>query len=60
GNVLIDEYEVGSGFGEFDIVTQCSPAMKALDKADMVPVDAVVVGIVDNLELSDDDAGKKK
>jgi hypothetical protein len=34
--------------------------MKAFDKADMVPVDAVVVGIVDNLELSDDDAGKKK
>jgi ethanolamine utilization protein EutN len=60
GNVLIAADEVGAGFGEFVIVTQGSPAMKAFDKADMVPVDAVVVGIVDNLELSDDDAGKKK
>ena len=60
GNVLIAADEVGAGFGELVIVTQGTPAMQAFNKGDLIPVDAVVVGIVDNLELADDVSGKKK
>ena len=60
GNVLVAADEVGAGFGEMVIVTQGSPAMQAFNKSDLVPVDAVVVGIVDNLELDDEAVGKKK
>ena len=60
GNVLVAADEVGAGFGEMVIVTQGAPAMQAFNKTDLVPVDAVVVGIVDNLELDDDAAGKNK
>ena len=60
GNVLIAADEVGAGFGELVIVTQGSPAMQAFNKGDLIPVDAAVVGIVDNLELADDVSGKKK
>jgi ethanolamine utilization protein EutN len=60
GNVLVAADEVGAGFGEMVIVTQGSPAMQAFNKADLIPVDAVVVGIVDNLELDDEAVGKKK
>jgi microcompartment protein CcmK/EutM len=49
-----------AGFGELVIVTQGSPAMQAFNKTDLIPVDAVVVGIVDNLEMYDDVDGKKK
>jgi microcompartment protein CcmK/EutM len=41
------------------IVTQGSPAMQAFNKTGLVPVDAVVIGIVDNLELDDEAVGKK-
>ena len=60
GNVLVAADEVGAGFGELVIVTQGSPAMQAFHKDKLVPVDAVVVGIVDNLEMDDDVGGKKK
>ena len=60
GNVLVAADEVGAGFGELVIVTQGAPAMQAFNKTELIPVDAVVVGIVDNLELEDDGAGKKK
>jgi ethanolamine utilization protein EutN len=60
GNVLVAADEVGAGFGEMVIVTQGSPAMQAFNKAELIPVDAVVVGIVDNLELDDEAVGKKK
>ena len=60
GNVLVAADEVGAGFGELVIVTQGSPAMQAFNKDKLVPVDAVVVGIVDNLEMEDDVGGKKK
>jgi ethanolamine utilization protein EutN len=60
GKVLIAVDEVGAGFGELVIVTQGTPAMKSFDKTDIVPLDAVVVGIVDNLEMAENDAGKKK
>jgi microcompartment protein CcmK/EutM len=42
------------------IVTQGSPAMQAFNKDDLIPVDAAVVGIVDNLEMAEDVTGTKK
>ena len=60
GNVLVAADEIGAGFGEMVIVTQGSSAMQAFNKAELVPVDAVVIGIVDNLELDDDAVGKTK
>ena len=60
GNVLVAVDEVGAGFGELVIVTQGSPAMQAFNKTESIPVDAVVVGIVDNLEMTDDVTGKNK
>ena len=59
GNVQVAADEVGAGFGELVIVTQGSPAMQAFNKEKLIPIDAVVVGIVDNLELDDDPGGKK-
>ena len=53
GNVQVAADEVGAGFGELVIVTQGSPAMQAFNKDKPVPIDAVVVGIVDNLDLDD-------
>ena len=52
--------EVGAGFGEKVIITQGTPAMQAFDKEKLIPIDAVVVGIVDNLEMAGRAAGKKK
>ncbi len=60
GNVLIAADEVGAGFGELVIVTQGAPAMQAFNKDRLIPVDAAVVGIVDNLEVAEDDVGKSK
>ena len=60
GNVLVAADEVGAGFEELVIVTQGAPAMQAFNKSELIPVDTVVVGIVDNLEMDDDAAGKKK
>lgn len=54
GHVMVAVDEVGAGFGEMVIVTQGAPAMQAFNKGGLVPVDAVVVGIVDNLELVDE------
>jgi ethanolamine utilization protein EutN len=59
-NVLVAADEVGAGFGELVIVTQGTPAMQAFNKDDLIPVDAAVVGIVDNLEMAKDVAGTKK
>ena len=59
GNVLVAADEVGAGFGELVIVTQGSPAMRAFNKDKLVPIDAVVVAIVDNLEVDDEGGGKK-
>ena len=60
GQVLVAADEVGAGFDELVIVTQGAPAMQAFNKDRLIPVDAVVVGIVDNLEVADDATGKKK
>jgi ethanolamine utilization protein EutN len=59
GNVQVAADEVGAGFGELVIVTQGAPAMQAFNKDKLVPIDAVVVGIVDNLDLNDDPGGTK-
>ena len=59
GTIQVAADEVGAGFGELVIVTQGSPAMRAFNKEHLVPIDAVVVGIVDNIELDDEVAGKK-
>lgn len=60
GQVLIAADEVGAGFEELVIVTQGAPAMQAFKKGELIPVDAVVVGIVDNLEMTDEVTGKRK
>lgn len=60
GNVLVAADEVGAGFGELVIVSQGAPAMQAFDRDALVPVDAAVVGIVDNLELDDQIDAKTK
>ena len=59
GNVQVAADEIGAGFGDLVIVTQGSPAMQAFNKEKLIPIDAVVVGIVDNLELDDDPGGNK-
>jgi ethanolamine utilization protein EutN len=53
GKVQVAADEVGAGFGELVIVTQGAPAMQAFNKDKLVPIDAAVVGIVDNLDLDD-------
>ena len=60
GGVLVAADEVGAGFGELVIVTRGAPAMQAFSKERLIPIDAAVIGIVDNLEVADDDVGKKK
>jgi ethanolamine utilization protein EutN len=59
GKVQVAADEVGAGFGELVIVTQGAPAMQAFNKDKLVPIDAAVVGIVDNLDLDDDLGGTK-
>ncbi|MBW2433728.1 MAG: EutN/CcmL family microcompartment protein [Deltaproteobacteria bacterium] len=60
GAVLVAADEVGAGFGEMVIITRDAPAMQAFDKEKPIPIDAVVVGIVDNLELAGRTSGKNK
>jgi len=60
GNVLVAADEVGAGFGEMVIVTQDAPAMQAFSKEKPIPIDAVVVGIADNLEMAEGTSGKSK
>jgi ethanolamine utilization protein EutN len=59
GNLQVAADEIGAGFGDLVIVTQGSPAMRAFNKEKLIPIDAAVVGIVDNLELDDDPGGNK-
>lgn len=59
-NVLIAADEIGAGFGEMVVVTQGSAAMQAFSKKELIPIDAVVVGIVDNLETVEAAGGKKR
>ncbi len=59
GNVLVAADEIGAGIGEMVIVTQGAPAMQAFDREGLIPVDAVVVGIVDSLEMPGKGAKEK-
>ena len=54
GTVLLAADEIGAGDDELVIVTQGTPAMHAIKRDNPVPVDAVVVGIVDSFEMFDD------
>ena len=60
GNVLVAADEIGAGFEEMVIVTRGAPAMQAFSKETLIPIDAVVIGIVDNLEMADEATGRKK
>jgi ethanolamine utilization protein EutN len=60
GGVLVAADEVGAGFGEMVIVTQGAPAMQAFSKERLIPIDAVVVGIVDNIDMAAEPASRKK
>lgn len=53
GNAFVAADEIGAGKGELVLITQGSPAMTSFENRDRpVPVDAVVVGIVDSLEIA--------
>ena len=53
GNVLVAADEIGAGKGEQVLVSQGSPAMMAFaDLERPLPIDAVVVGIIDSLEMA--------
>jgi len=52
GEVIVAADEIGAGFGEIVLITQGAPAMQAFDNDNIKPVDAVVMGIVDNLEMA--------
>jgi ethanolamine utilization protein EutN len=60
GNVLVAADEIGAGFGEMVIVAQGAPAMQAFTKDELIPIDAVVIGIADNLEMAAEVTGKNK
>jgi ethanolamine utilization protein EutN len=51
GDLLVAADEIGAGIGELILITEGAPAMQAFDRKVMIPVDAVVVGIVDSLEM---------
>jgi ethanolamine utilization protein EutN len=54
GDVLVAVDEIGAGIGEMVLVTQGAPAMQAFEKDPLIPVDAVVVGIVDSLHMAEE------
>lgn len=53
GDIFIAADEIGAGVGEMVIVSQGAPAMQAFNKEVLIPVDAVVVGIVDSLDMAE-------
>jgi ethanolamine utilization protein EutN len=60
GDVVVAADEIGAGFDEIVLITQGTPAMEAFEDGKKVPVDAVVMGIVDNLEMAAGNGKKKK
>ena len=54
GDVFVAADETGAGSGDMVLVTQGAPAMQAFDREQPIPVDAVVVGIVDSLQMTED------
>lgn len=53
GVIVAADDEVGAGNGEIVIITQGAPAMEAFSNGKKLPVDAVVMGIVDSLDISE-------
>ncbi|RLB43603.1 MAG: ethanolamine utilization protein EutN [Deltaproteobacteria bacterium] len=49
--LIVAADEIGAGIGEMVIVTQGAPAMQAFKRDTLLPIDAVVIGIVDSLEM---------
>ncbi len=54
GVIVAADDEVGAGNGEIVIITQGAPAMQAFDKERKIPVDAVIIGIVDSLDIPEE------
>ncbi|MBM4338257.1 MAG: ethanolamine utilization protein EutN [Deltaproteobacteria bacterium] len=52
GNVIIVGDQIGAGIGEQVVVVQGSSARTAIPELEL-PVDAVVIGIIDNIELDE-------
>jgi ethanolamine utilization protein EutN len=52
GNILIAGDQIGAGIGELVVVVQGSSARTAIPEQEL-PVDAVVIGIIDNIELDE-------
>lgn len=50
GATLVAADNIGAGYGELVLVTRGSSARKAVNSQD-IPVDAAVVGIIDNVEV---------
>jgi ethanolamine utilization protein EutN len=65
GNMIIAGDQIGAGIGELVVVVQGSSARTAIPEQEL-PVDAVVIGIIDNIELderqyqTEDKADQKK
>ena len=53
GPMIVAADEIGAGRDELVLVTLGAPAMAAVNRDEPVPVDAVVVGIVDSMELTE-------
>ena len=54
GEVMLAADEIGAGDKDLVIITRGAPAMAALKREKPVPVDAVVVGIIDSYDLFDE------
>lgn len=52
GNILIAGDQIGAGIGELVVVVEGSSARTAIPEQEL-PVDAVVIGIIDNIELDE-------
>ncbi len=50
GNIIIAGDQIGAGIGELVVVVQGSSARTAIVEQEL-PVDAIVIGIIDNVEL---------
>ncbi|MDR3568962.1 MAG: EutN/CcmL family microcompartment protein [Syntrophobacteraceae bacterium] len=51
GDVIVAADEIGAGAGDLILLCEGAPAMQAFDRKEPIPVDAVVIGIVDSLEM---------
>lgn len=60
GEVIVAADEIGAGFDEIVLIARGTPAMQAFGDDKKIPVDAVVLGIVDNLEMAAARAKSKK